>query len=393
MRSMRPMPRHLAVLLTGCLLLGLAACTGDDEPEAGADASETTSDEPSTTTATTPSDSESESEPAAGPPPVPRVAGTIATGLTSPWGLDFLPDGDALVAERDPALIQRVTSGGQFFTVGKVPGVDSVSSEEGGLLGLALHPDFEQQPYVYVYFTTAEDNRVARMRYEKGQLGPLEVVLDGIPAGDYHNGGRIAFGPDGMLYVTTGDATELGNAPDPGSLGGKILRVTPEGKPAPGNPDPGSPVLSLGHRNPQGIAWDDDDRLWAAEFGQDTWDELNLIEPGSNYGWPDCEGRCDDDGVVDPKAQWGTDEASPSGIAYADGAIWMAGLGGDRLWRIAVDGEDVVGEPKAFFTGEYGRLRTIEVAPDGSLWLTTSNTDGRGDPGPDDDRILRVTLD
>ena len=152
-------------------------------------------------------------------------------------------------------------------------------------------------------------------------------------------------------------------------------------------------MLSLGHRNPQGIAWDDDDRLWAAEFGQDTWDELNLIEPGSNYGWPDCEGRCDDDGVVDPKAQWGTDEASPSGIAYADGAIWMAGLGGDRLWRIAVDGEEVVGEPKAFFTGEYGRLRTIEVAPDGSLWLTTSNTDGRGDPGPDDDRILRVTLD
>ncbi len=393
MMQVRP-TKPLPAVLVGCLLLGLAACSGGD-PDSGDDPVVVdSSDEPTTTTP--PGTEEPTTDPpatSAGPPPKPQVAGTIATGLTSPWGLDFLPNGDALVTERDPALIKRVTPGGQVSTVGEVPGVDSVTSDEGGLLGLALHPDFAQQPYVYVYFTTAEDNRVARMRYDDGELGPLEVVLDGIPAGDYHNGGRIRFGPDGLLYVTTGDATELGNAPDPGSLGGKILRITPEGRPAPGNPDPGSRVLSIGHRNPQGLAWDDDDRLWAAEFGQDTWDELNLVEPGSNYGWPDCEGRCDDPGVVDPKVQWGTDEASPSGIAYLDGAIWMAGLGGDRLWRIVLDDTQVVGEPTAYFTGEYGRLRTIEVAPDGSLWLTTSNTDGRGEPGPDDDRILRLTLD
>jgi len=386
---MRSDTRLLRPALAGCLLVVLSACT-DDQPAAGDDPDATTPAEPATTSSPPTTTSPPTNE--ATPPPEPEVAGTIATGLTSPWGLDFLPAGDALVTERDPARIQRVTPSGRVSLVGTVPGVDSVTSDEGGLLGLALHPDFEQQPFVYVYFTTEEDNRVARMRYEDGELGALDVVIDEIPAGDYHNGGRIEFGPDGMLYVTTGDATELGNAPDADSLGGKILRLTPEGRPAPGNPQPGSPVLSLGHRNPQGIAWDDGERLWAAEFGQDTWDELNLIEPGADYGWPQCEGRCGDDGVVDPKAQWGTDEASPSGIAYAAGAVWMAGLGGDRLWRIVVDGEQVVGEPTAYLTGDYGRLRTVEVAPDGSLWLTTSNTDGRGDPAPDDDRILRLTL-
>ncbi len=389
MRQMRP--SLLPVALSGVLLVGMAACDSADEPGASATSS---SAEPTPTTTSTGGDTTTTVEPDEGPPPVPRVAGTITTGLTSPWGLDFLPDGDALVTERDPALIKLVTPEGRVTTVGEVPGVDSELSSEGGLLGLALHPDFEAQPWVYVYFTTSEDNRVARMRYQDGELGPVQVVLDGIPVGDYHNGGRIAFGPDGMLYVTTGDANLPGNlAQDPDSLGGKILRLTPGGEPAPDNPDPGSPVLSLGHRNPQGIAWDDDDRLWAAEFGQNTWDELNLIEPGGNYGWPLCEGRCDNDTFIDPLAQWGTDEASPSGIAYLDGAVWMAGLGGERLWRIDVDGDRVVGDPTAFFGGEYGRVRTLEVAPDGSLWMTTSNTDGRGDPRPDDDRILVLALD
>jgi len=171
-------------------------------------------------------------------------------------------------------------------------------------------------------------------------------VLDGIPMSDFHNGGRVAFGPDGMLYVTTGDATERGNATDPDSLGGKILRVTPEGEPAPGNPTEGSPVWTSGHRNVQGIAWDDEDRLWASEFGQDTWDELNVIEPGNDYGWPDVEGRADKQGVVDPQVQWSPEDASPSGVAFANGAVWMAGLRGARLWRIEVSG-GTVGVPRA----------------------------------------------
>ena len=383
------MRRPLALLAAGCLLAGLSACSGDeDEPSADATSAATTgaTDQPSTT------QSSPTTEEPDGAPPTPTVAGTVATGLTSPWGLAFLPSGGALVSERDTALIKRVGSDGTVSTVGEVPGVDTTSTEEGGLLGIALHPDFPDQPYLYAYLTAAEDNRVVRMTYDDGGLGSPQVVIDGIPKAEYHNGGRLAFGPDGMLYATTGDATESGNSPDPDSLGGKVLRVTPTGQMPPDNPTPGSPVYSLGHRNGQGIAWDDAGRLWQAEFGQDEWDELNLIQPGADYGWPECEGTCGDSGVVDPLAQWHTAVASPSGIAYADGAVWMAALRGERLWRIQVRGDQVVGEPSEFFTGEYGRLRTVMVAPDGSLWLTTSNTDGRGAPAADDDRILRITL-
>ena len=371
-----------------CLLVGMSACSGN-ESGGGGDA---------------PSRSEASASPSAAAPrsggadpnaaaPSPEVAGTVATGLTSPWGLAFLPDGSALVSERDTAEIKRVRPGGGVATVGEVPGVDTTSTSEGGLLGIALHPDFPDQSYLYAYLTTSDDNRVVRMPYDRDGLGLAEVVLDGIPRGIYHNGGRIAFGPDGLLYATTGDATESGSSTDPDSLGGKVLRTTPTGTAAPDNPDPGSPVYSSGHRNGQGIAWDDDGRLWQAEFGQDQWDELNLIRPGGNYGWPECEGSCERAGVVDPQEQWSTDLASPSGIAFADGAIWMAALRGERLWRIEVSGGQVTAEPTAFLSGDYGRLRTVAAAPDGSLWVVTSNTDGRGEPASDDDRILRLTLD
>lgn len=376
--------------LSVSLLLALTACTGDDASE---QAPVVVEEETSTTTPET-SDGETDPQTPSGPstPPEPTVAETIATGLTSPWGLDFLPDDSALVAERDTGLVKRVTPDGEVSTVGEVEGVDTETTSEGGLLGLAVGPDFGSEPFVYVYYTSGEDNRIARLTYRQGRLGAQRVIFDGIPRGEVHNGGRIAFGPDGMLYATTGETSEEGLAPNPDSLGGKILRITPEGEPADGNVVQRSPVWSLGHRNPQGIAWDGD-LMWAAEFGQDTWDELNVITAGDDYGWPECEGQCKEQGVVDPKVQWGTDEASPSGIAYADGAVWMAALGGERLWRIATDGERVVGEPQAFFTGEYGRLRTVEPAPDGSLWLVTSNTDGRGEVREGDDRILRLTLD
>src|SRR3954470_23159262 len=168
--------------------------------------------------------------------------------------------------------------------------------------------------------------------------------------------------------------------------------MTPNGEPVHGNPSADSVVYSPGHRNVQGLAWDARKRLWASEFGQDTWDELNLIRPGKNYGWPEAEGKAGKKRFVDPVEQWKPKDASPSGIAFAKGSIWMAGLRGERLWRIPLRGTKPVAAPQAFLTGKYGRLRSVVATDDGGLWVTTSNTDGRGDPGKDDDRILRLDI-
>ncbi|GAB3424659.1 PQQ-dependent sugar dehydrogenase [Flindersiella endophytica] len=373
---------RLASMLFTVVVL-LAGCSGQttDQPPPG----------PRTTPEPSPTFSRSPGSSAA---PEPAVAGTIASRLTTPWGLLFLPDGTALLSERDTGKVKRVTASGQVSEVGTVPDVEP--GGEGGLLGLAFKDNV-----LYAYFTASDDNRIVKMGYTPssgggGGLGEPEVILDGLPSAGNHNGGRMVFGPDGYLYVTAGEAGNPPLAQDLDSLGGKILRITTSGDPAPGNPFDNSPVWSYGHRNPQGLAFDPQGRLWAAEFGQDTWDEINLIEPGKNYGWPEVEGKAGTAGgkYVDPLAVWPTSDASPSGIAYAGGAIWMASLRGARLWRIEVDGEQVVGEPKAYFEGDYGRLRTVVPAPDGSLWLTTSNTDGRGEEyrRPDDDRILRVAL-
>lgn len=316
-----------------------------------------------------------------------QVAGTVATGIEVPWGLAFLPDRSALVTERDSGKVKRV-AGGRATEVGSVDGVDA--SSEGGLLGIAVDPQYPTRPYVYVYYSTGDDNRIARMTYQGGRLSGQQTILDGIPMAAVHNGGRLEFGPDGFLYAGTGDGGDRPNSQDDNSLGGKILRITTDGKAAPGNPG-GKPWFSKGHRNVQGLAFDGS-QLYAAEFGQDTWDELNAIDNGANYGWPAAEGVSRLDGMVDPIAQWNTDDASPSGIAAAQGHVFMAGLRGARLWAIPVADGKRVGEPVAFFTNEYGRLRTVEAAPDGSLWVTTSNTDGRGDVRDGDDRILRVTI-
>lgn len=318
------------------------------------------------------------------------VAGTVTSGLRTPWGVTFLPDGSALVSERDTARIVRVPAGGGDATeVGTVPGV--VHGGEGGLLGITVGPAYSSDRWLWAYLTASDGNRLVRMRYVPGEpLGEPQPLLTGIPAGPIHNGGRLAFGPDGMLYVTTGDGSERSHSQDRGSLAGKILRVTPDGQPAPGNPFAGSPVWTLGHRNVQGIAWDPKGRMWASEFGQDTWDELNLIEPGRDYGWPVVEGKAGRQGFTDPVVQWRPDDASPSGIAVADGSVWLAALRGSRLWQVPV--VPAPGTPRFDFLYEHGRLRTVVPAPDGSLWLVTSNTDGRGDPKPGDDRILRLTL-
>jgi glucose/arabinose dehydrogenase len=311
----------------------------------------------------------------------------LARGLDVPWGLTFLPGGDALVGERDSARILRLApGGGEARQVYLVPGV--VPRNEGGLLGLAVSPRFAEDNLVYAYHSTETDNRVVRFRLD-GDQRP-EVIFSGIAQGVYHNGGRIAFGPDGMLYVGTGDAFVPARAQEPGSLNGKILRLTPEGGPAPDNPTAGSPVYSLGHRNVQGLAWDARGRMFAAEFGQEELDEVNRIEPGRNYGWPVVEGAGDTQGgrYTNPLVTWPVSQASPSGIAVAGDTVYVAALRGQRLWTVPLDG-DAVGEPVARLQGRYGRLRTVHIAPDGALWLTTSNTDKHIDPRDGDDRVLR----
>ena len=315
----------------------------------------------------------------------------LARNLAVPWAIAFLPGGDALVTERDSARLLRVTPQGRVSTVGTVPGVEP--SGEGGLLGVAVSPSFDRDRLVYVYFSTATDNRIMRFRYPGDGIGPMRIELDGvvtgIPRAAIHNGGRLTFGPDGMLWATTGEHGEPGISQDRDSLGGKILRMTPDGRPAPGNPF-GTLVWTYGHRNVQGVAWDSAGRMYASELGQNRFDEINRIQKGHNYGWPVIEGAGHDAAYTDPEVTWPTEEASPSGTAIAAGSLWVAALRGERLWQVPLDRTGALGLPTAHFTGEFGRLREVVRAPDGSLWFTTSNRDGRGNPGSDDDMILVI---
>lgn len=346
----------------------------------------------SSATAPTASPTSSRPTPAATHGTPVRATETIATGLPVPWGLAFLPDGSALVTLRDQAEVLRVTHDAAPVpvSVGRIPGVES--GGEGGLLGIAVSPAFASDRAVFVYLTSGDDNRVLRMTFDGNTLTPGPVIIKGIPKAGNHNGGRLAFGPDGFLYISTGDAGQDDNSQDKGSLGGKILRVNADGAPAPGNPFPGSPIWSLGHRNVQGMAWDKAGRMFASEFGQNTWDELNRIEPGRNYGWPLVEGIGRRSGFVDPVHEWATSVASPSGIAVgADGAIYMAALRGQSLWRIPVDSAGRAGTPRRLLQGTYGRLRAAVTARDGRLWVVTNNTT-RGTTKPGDDRIIAFRL-
>ena len=383
-------PAVTAVLAAAVLLIATGCSSGDDTAAAGQGATSAT---PS------PSASGSAGSPSPTGPPAKgsvKVVSTLTQDLKSPWGVAALPDGDLLVASRDEGTITRVdVETGKKTQIGSVPGVSP--GGEGGLLGLAVSPSFASDHQVYAYFTTESDNRIARMLYDEKkpadqQLGAPDTILRGIPKGRVHNGGRIAFGPDKMLYAGTGETGDRELAQDKKSLGGKILRMTPDGQPVHGNPEADSVVYSWGHRNVQGLAWDSDKRLWAAEFGQDTWDELNLIEPGKNYGWPEVEGKGNKPGFVDPVAQWKTADASPSGIAYAEGSIWMASLRGERLWRIPLAGTEPSAPPQAFLQGKYGRLRTVLSAGGAKVWLVTSETDTRGTPEPGDDKILQLEV-
>lgn len=385
----------------GALVVGMlvAGCTGGTTNGGSPTA---TSGSPAATSAPSGSSAPAASGGPSGAATVEVTVSTLATGLDVPWGLAPLDDGSVLVTLRDEARLVVVAPDGQVQEVGGA-GADQldelvVPEGEGGLLGVAVLDESDDGLDVALYATTADDNRVLRGTLRDRTLGELTPVLTGIPAARNHDGGRLAVGPDGYLYVTTGDAGEGGAAQDPTSLGGKILRITADGEPAPGNPDPASPVWSLGHRNVQGLGWASDGRMFASEFGQNTFDEVNVIHPGANYGWPVVEGAGGaDEGFVDPVAVWATADASPSGLAVTDEGVYVVGLRGERLWRVplrpagATDA-DGVGEPQALLTGEHGRLRAVAVAADGSLLVATNNTDGRGDPRPDDDRILRVVV-
>ena len=316
----------------------------------------------------------------------PSGTRTVGQGFTTPWGVAFLPDGSALISSRRSDEIVRLTPEGAVTSVGTVPGL-ALDTDEGGMLGLAIPPG--RADVLYAYMTAASDNRVVRMSFDGERLGSPEVVVTGIEKGRNHNGGRIAFGPDGFLFISTGDAAKPELAQDPESLNGKILRVDADGNPAPGNPF-GNAVYSYGHRNIQGLAFDSEGTLWATEFGADATDELNRIEAGSNYGWPIVEGDVDDPRFARPFAWWSpTSAASPSGLAILDNVAYIGAHRGQALFVVPLAGPEG-GETFRLFENEFGRIRTVQLAPDGALWITTTNRDGYLQPEESDDRIIRV---
>ncbi|OGE84740.1 MAG: hypothetical protein A3J48_04225 [Candidatus Doudnabacteria bacterium RIFCSPHIGHO2_02_FULL_46_11] len=337
---------------------------------------------------------EQESEiPAADEGGADRVATVVAEGLDTPWEIVFLPDGDMLVTER-PGVLRRI---------GKSPveiNVDGVLERgEGGLLGLALHPNFSENNLLYLYFTTSKNgrtiNRVARYEFRENSLSNSQTLIDDLPGSSNHNGGRIVFGPDNYLYITTGDAGNSQSAQNINSLAGKILRLKDDGSIPPDNPF-GNPVYSYGHRNPQGLAWDNSGNLWATEHGRSGaasgYDEINFIERGANYGWPNIEGSDTRDNMTAPVIHSGPSTTwAPAGLAFLDGRIYFAGLRGATLYSADVDGAGKLGPLAEYFKNEYGRLRAVTVGPDGLLYISTSNRDGRGQVKTGDDKIIKIT--
>jgi glucose/arabinose dehydrogenase len=382
------MRRLLSPVALLALVFAISACGGDGNDDEAA----TTP----ATTATTPPATETTDEPTlARNPGGPKVE-TVAEGLEIPWEIGFLPDGRALITER-PGRVRLLLPDGKLSDKA-VANVDVVADGEGGLLGLAVDPDFETNSFVYLYRTTERGNEVARYRLDGTRLREQATIVQDIPAGGVHDGGRIRFGPDKKLYVSTGEAGEGSRAQDPNSLGGKFLTLTPDAyRGAGGEPQ----IYSTGHRNPQGFDWEPKaGRLVATEHGPSGgdgprgFDELNIVRQGGNYGWPEVYGR-DHGAFVAPVAVY-EEAIAPSGGSFVTkpGSEWtgdfiFGALVGEQMRRIRLRGNRVViNEP--LFQGEYGRIRTVVEGPDGALYALTSNRDGRGSPRDGDDRLLRI---
>lgn len=342
------------------------------------------------------------------PPPagIPAVS-VVAENLEIPWDIAFLPDGRMFVSER-PGRISLIYKNGERDIIFEG---DAKHTGEGGLLGVALHPNFKENQFIYLYLTVAREtgpaspdaplgsrggqneNRVERWRFDGAKLVDKKVILGKIPGAPYHDGGRIEFGPDGLLYITTGDATQSKLAQNKNSLAGKILRLKDDGSIPEDNPFK-TAVYSYGHRNPQGLAWDSEGRLWSTEHGRSGalsgLDEINLIKAGQNYGWPTIQGEETKAGMTPPIYQSGPNKTwAPASLAYVDGKLYFGGLRGEALYEVTIDGEKVADFKEHFFK-EFGRIRTVRVGPDEMLYLTTSNRDDRGTPKAGDDKIIKI---
>lgn len=319
----------------------------------------------------------------------------VLENLEIPWEVVFLPSGEVLLTERPGRLLKI----GEDKKIIQVEGVRHIG--EGGLLGLVAHPDFSKNQFIYLYLTTQKgsviSNRIERYKLDGTNLSDRKVILEGIAGSSVHDGGRLAFGPDGKLYITTGDAGSSNLAQDKDSLNGKILRVNDDGAIPNDNPF-GTAVWSYGHRNPQGLAWDDQGRLWSTEHGrsgvQSGLDELNLIEKGKNYGWPVIQGDEQQEGMVTPVKNSGADVTwAPAGVAFlpsgrqdVNGSIFFGGLRGETLFEYRMSEGKLI----EHFKGVYGRIRAVVLGPDDYLYITTSNRDGRGNIQAGDDKLIKI---
>jgi glucose/arabinose dehydrogenase len=321
------------------------------------------------------------------------VLSVVADNLETPWSIVKLADGDFLLTERE-GQIRLIETNGDSKIIKVID--EARESGEGGLLGITLHPQFENNNLVYLYYTYQNEenetiNKVIRASYVNNDFSEIETIIDNIPGALYHNGGRIKFGPDNNLYITAGDAQIPEKAQDTNFLGGKILRLDENGNIISDNPFDNE-VYSYGHRNPQGIAWDNNGNLWATEHGLSATDELNMIVKGSNYGWPTIVGSEEKEGMESPAIHSGVNETwAPSGAAYYDNNIFFVGLRGNTLYQANIEDVDNIIITK-HFTGEFGRLRDVIVDDNGILYFISNNTDGRGEPSENDDKLYRLDL-